>query len=68
MRIQLSILTLFILLCSCTVAQPGRYNTESKKAIKLYEEANSCFKVIDPMTGRRSALDCAEKCIGKRQV
>lgn len=60
MRIQFSILSIFILLTSCSVAQPGRYKTDNKKAIKLYEEANICFKDIDPVTGKRSSLECAE--------
>lgn len=60
MRIHITVVFFFSLFASCTVAQPGMYSTSSKKAIKLYEEANSCFKDLDPQTGRRRSLACAE--------
>jgi len=60
MRIQLIVAFFFSFLASCTVAQPGIYSTSSKKAIKLYEEANICYKDLDPQTGRRRSLNCAE--------
>ncbi|MBP6574302.1 MAG: OmpA family protein [Flavobacteriales bacterium] len=34
-------------LLSAAWAQPGRYSTENKKAIKLYEEARSCMPMRD---------------------
>jgi len=61
MRIHLSILSIFIIISSCSVAQPGRYSSDNKKAIKLYEEANICYKDIDPVTGQRRSLACAEE-------
>lgn len=53
-----------ILLVNCSVAQPGRYTSSDKKAIKYYEAARMCFNDIDPTTGKRS-LDCAEESLLK---
>ena len=50
---------IFILISSCSVAQPGRYTSGNKKAIKLYEEGRTCFNTMHPTTGVRS-LACAE--------
>lgn len=60
MRTQIVVTVCCLLFgASCSVAQPGMYGTTSKKAIKLYEEANICFKDLDPRTGKRRSLDCA---------
>ncbi len=53
------LLSVFTLISSCSVAQPGRYSTSSKKAIKLYEAGRACFNEMNPTTGERS-LGCAE--------
>jgi outer membrane protein OmpA-like peptidoglycan-associated protein len=58
-KIYLLLISLLTLISSCSVAQPGRYSSSSKKAIKLYESGRSCFNEIDPKTGQRS-LECAE--------
>lgn len=56
-------LTLFTLLyfTSCSVSQSGMsYSTDNKKAIKLYEEARTCYNQISTQTGLRN-LACAEE-------
>ncbi len=53
------LISLLSLISSCSVAQPGRYSSSSKKAIKLYESGRACFNEMNPKTGQRS-LDCAE--------
>ena len=58
-----------VLFSSCSVAQKGMtYSSNSKKAIKAYESARTCFNTIDPYTGK-PGLECAEsyvlKALGK---
>ena len=58
-NIYIILVSVLTLISSCSVAQPGRYTSSSKKAIKLYELGRACFNNINPNTGRRS-LGCAE--------
>ncbi len=61
----LMLLSLFSLLsASCGTAQKGLYSTKSKKAIKYYQAAKTCFNTIDPNTGS-PGLACAEEYILK---
>lgn len=49
-------------------AQKMLYNTKSKKAIKYYEKALTCFNTIDPSTGKADlsgAQDFLEKAFSK---
>lgn len=57
--IYIILVSVLTLISSCSVAQPGRYTSSSKKAIKLYEAGRVCFGQIDHITGKRS-LGCAE--------
>lgn len=41
-------------------AQPGRYSTENKKAIKLYEEARACMPMRDKACIEEKLKKCAE--------
>ncbi len=52
-----------ILLSSCSVAQKG-YSSDSKKAIKAFETARTCFNTIDLQTGK-PGLECAESYVMK---
>lgn len=63
-NIYIILITLLTLISSCTVAQPGRYSSSSKKAIKLYEQGRACFNEMNPTTGQRS-LGCAESNLMK---
>lgn len=58
-KLYIILVGILMLISSCGVAQPGRYTSSSKKAIKLYEAGRACFNNINPNTGRRS-LACAE--------
>lgn len=58
-NIYILLVTLLSLVSSCSVAQPGRYTSSNKKAIKLFELGRSCFSNMNPTTGQRS-LGCAE--------
>jgi len=60
MKVHILWFCILLMATSCSIAQPGMYATSSKKAIKLYEEANICFKDLDPRTGERRSLNCAE--------
>lgn len=64
MKQSLIFLCCIVLFCSCSVAQKGMYSTKSKKAIKAYESAKTCFNNIDPVTGK-PGLECAESYILK---
>ena len=59
-----SILSLLLLLTSCTVGQSALYSTANKKAIKYYEKALKCFNTIDPVSGRAD-LEGAEQYLTK---
>ncbi len=58
MRLHLILMIGFILLQSCSLAQRGMYSSKSKKAIKYYESARTCFNTIDPISGL-PGLECA---------
>ena len=58
MRMHLILMIGFILLQSCSLAQRGMYSSKSKKAIKYYESARTCFNTIDPISGL-PGLECA---------
>ena len=58
MRIHLILMIGFILFQSCSLAQRGMYSSKSKKAIKYYESARTCFNTIDPISGL-PGLECA---------
>ena len=45
-------------------AQKMLYNTKSKKAIKYFEKALTCFNTIDPVSGK-SDLTGAEEFLEK---
>ena len=62
--IQFTVFSIFILLSSCSVAQPGRYSSSSKKAIKSYEKGRACFNNISHITGKGD-LACAEEELKK---
>ncbi len=62
--IHIILASALLLISSCSVAQPGRYTSSSKKAIKLYEAGRACFNQIDHLTGKR-ALGCAESNLVK---
>ena len=64
MKQFLIFLSYVLLFTSCSVAQKGMYSSKSKKAIKAYESAKTCFNNIDPLTGK-PALECAESYIIK---
>lgn len=64
-RIKYTLLIgVFTIVSSCSIAQPGRYTSSSKKAIKLYELGRACFNEMNPKTGKRS-LGCAETNLKK---
>ncbi len=52
-------LFLFVMV-ACSVAQPSKYGSTDKKAIKFYELARTCFNEVNHLTGRRN-LECAEE-------
>ena len=64
MRRVLIFLLPIIFISSCSVAQKGMYSSKSKKAIKAYESARTCFNTIDPITGK-AGLECAEQYVLK---
>lgn len=45
-------LLIMMLVVSCSVAQPGQWNTKDKKAIKYAEEAIAAIRLIEKETGR----------------
>ena len=64
MRIYFLLVLFSFLMSSCSTAQKGMYSSKSKKAIKFYESARTCFNTVDPLTGS-PALDCAEEFVLK---
>lgn len=57
-----------ILLASCSIAQPGQWDTKDKKAIKLVESAMSRANEVDLSTGRPKydeALSILDKAIAR---
>ena len=64
MRLLFLLVLFSFMLTSCGSAQKGMYSSKSKKAIKFYESARTCFNALDPLTGI-PALDCAEEYVLK---
>lgn len=58
------ILLIFLIIFQNNSAQSAFYTSSSKKAIKLYEKALTCFNTIDPISGKGD-LTCAEELLEK---
>lgn len=64
MRIVIFSIITLLFMSSCGTAQKGMYSSKSKKAIKYYESARTCFNTIDPLTGL-PGLECAQQYVLK---
>ena len=61
-RIPISLF--FLITFQIAYAQSAFYTSSSKKAIKLYEKALTCFNSIDSITGKGNLI-CAEDLLEK---
>ena len=61
---RIPILLIFLTTFQYVSAQSAFYTTSSKKAIKLYEKALTCFNTIDPISGKGNLI-CAEELLEK---